>query len=110
MRTRVARSDRRARRALPFQTQLNAGDNVIIRRNPHLADAGGIVGTVVQLRVGQGCGGSDLVDVSYMRPCDGKRCTMPFAPSCLEPASHSALLVLAVRHEAAATVIRMLLG
>lgn len=106
----MARCTRKSRRALPPQTHLKAGDKVIIRRNPHHADAGGIVGTLVQLRAGHGFGGSDLVVVRYVRPHDGKCYTMPFAMPCLEPATQSALRVLAERHEVAATAVRRLLG
>jgi len=77
-------------------------NKVIIRRNPHHTDAEGIVGTVKGCRPGEGHGGSDLIDVRYVNPKDGKSYTMPFGPDCLDIADEVSLISLAEYHEALA--------
>jgi hypothetical protein len=91
------------------QSRLKPGDKVMIRRNPHRADAREIIGTLVQLRVGQEFGGCNLADVRYTRPLDGRSYTMPFAPSCLRLAPPRVLLTLARYDEATDARIRRLL-
>ena len=85
---------------------MEPGTKVIIRQNPHHPGGIDIVGTVTDFRPGEGCGGSDLIDVRYKYPKTGKRHTMPFNRSCLESATPAALTELAKRHEAIAMELR----
>ena len=77
-------------------------DMVIIRRNPHHSEAEDIVGTVKGCLPGEGLGGSDLIDVCYKNPMDGKIYTMPFGPGCLDIADEGSVVSLAEYHEALA--------
>jgi len=85
---------------------MKPGDKVIIRQNPHHPGAEDIVGTVVVFRPGEGFAGSDLVDVHYKHPTNGKGYTMSFGLSCLGAADPASLLALAEHHEAIASKLR----
>lgn len=81
---------------------MRPNDLIIIRRNPHHPGADGIVGTITACRPEEGHGGSDLIDVRYVNPKDGKSYTMPFGPDCLDIADEASLISLAEHHEALA--------
>jgi len=87
---------------------MEIGTRVIIRQNPYHPWAENIVGTVVVFRPGDGFAGSDLADVHYKNPRDGKGYTMSFGMSCLGPADPSTLTALAEQLETRATKLRKL--
>lgn len=87
---------------------LKSGDTVIIRQNPHHVDAVDIVGTVIVFRPREGFGESDLVDVRYKHPKNGRGFTMPFGVSCLGSADPASLIALAEFHERIAKHFRVM--
>jgi hypothetical protein len=87
---------------------MKRGDLVIICSNPHHPGAENIAGTVVRFRPREGFGGSDLVDVRYDHPRNGRRFTSPFGLSCLGPADPASLISLAKRYERLAAKLRKL--
>jgi len=85
---------------------LRPGDKVLIRQNPHDLRAENIIGTVIVFRPGAGFGGSDLVDVHYKHPRDGRGFTLPFGLTCLASATPAELIQLAENYEHLARSLR----
>jgi hypothetical protein len=92
------------------QAILSPGDKVLILQNPHDVWAEDIVGTVIMLRPGAGFGGSDLVDIHYKHPRDGRGITQPFGLHRLAAATPELLIQTAERHERLASALRAVAG
>jgi len=85
---------------------LRPGDKILIRQNPHDLRAENIIGTVIVFRPGAGFAGSDLVDVHYKHPRDGRGFTLPFGLTCLASAAPADLIQLAEHYEQLAGSLR----
>ncbi len=71
---------------------MDIGAKVIIKFNPHHADAGAILGTIVEK-------GADLVDVAYTNPKNGNKYIRPFGVHNLELTTLANLLNLSQHHK-----------
>ncbi len=85
---------------------VNPGDKVMIRYNPHREDASHIVGTVERVEHGTGFGGCDLVYVRYVEPWSGEEEMMPFAPGNLVFGGAPRLVEIAERLERQGAMLR----
>ncbi len=88
------------------RSDVNPGDKVMIRHNPHREDASHIVGTVERVERGMGFQGCDLVYVRYVEPWSGEEETLPFAPGNLVFGRAPRLVEIAERLERQAGMLR----
>ncbi len=86
---------------------MKEGDKVIICFNPHQEGYEKILSTVVMVRKNAGCGGVDLIDVTYPGIRNDLP-SLPFAPYNLETTSVERLVKLAEHHYELAVYYRHL--
>jgi hypothetical protein len=88
------------------QPILSPGDKVLILANPHDPRAENIIGTVLVFRPRVGFGHSDLVEVHYKHPRDGRGITFTFGLNCLAEVTPARLILLAEHYERLAQELR----
>ena len=84
-----------------------AGDQVLIKYNPHRHDQDGVLGRVVEVARGAGFMGCDLFYVRY-QASSGECEELPFGAVNLGDGSREELVAAALWHEQQATQLRAL--